>query len=217
MKSKLSKVVLLFMCLALLNSPLAVQAKEGSGDPQQQESLKPKEVKLQGDMRRAWIDHMIWDRGYMVSALAGLKDQDKVLARLLKNQEDIGNIIKPYFGEEAGNKLTALLKEHIQIGGKVIDAAKKKNEADLKKFNADWFRNADDIAKFLSSANPNWTEQELKDLLYKHLQLLTEMLQARLKKDWDADIAAFDKGEDHIIVLADVLTEGIIKQFPNQF
>ena len=149
--------------------------------------------------------------------MAGLKDKDKVLSRLLKNQEDIGNVIKPYYGEEAGNKLTALLKEHILIAGKIVDATKKNKQDDLKKYNAQWYKNADDIAKFLSSANPNWTEQELKDLLYTHLQLLTEMIQARVKKDWDADIAAFDKGEDHIITLADALTEGIIRQFPNQF
>lgn len=218
MTGKFMKTVLIVMCLALLGSPLAVQAKEGSGDPpQQQQGIKPKEVKLQGDMRRVWIDHMIWTRAYVVSALAGLKDQDKVLSRLLKNQEDIGNVIKPYYGEEAGNKLTALLKEHILIAGKVVDATKKNKQADLKKYNAEWYKNADDIAKFLSSANPNWTEQELKDLMNKHLELLTEMVQARVKKDWDADIAAFDRGEDHIITLADALTEGIIKQFPNQF
>ncbi|WP_312114230.1 glycosyltransferase [Brevibacillus reuszeri] len=218
MRGKFMKSILIVLCLALLGSPLSVQAKEGSGDPpQQQQGIKPKEIKLQGDMRRAWIDHVIWIRAYIVSALAGLKDQDKVLARLMKNQEDIGNIFKPYYGEEASNKLTALLKEHISIAGKIVEATKKNRQADLKKYNAEWYKNADDIAKFLSSANPNWTEQELKDLLYKHLELLTEMIQARAKKDWDGDIAAFDKGEDHIITLADVLTEGIIKQFPNQF
>lgn len=54
------KTVLIVMCLALLVSPLAAQAKEGSGDPpQQQQSIKPKEIKLQGDMRRVWMGHMI--------------------------------------------------------------------------------------------------------------------------------------------------------------
>ena len=109
-------------------------------------------------------------------------------------------------GEEASNKLTALLKEQISIAGKIVEATKKNRQADLKKYNAEWHKNADDIAKFLSSANSNWTEQELKDLLHTHLELLTEMIQARAKKDWDGDIAAFDKGEDHIITLADVLT-----------
>ncbi|MFS0556748.1 glycosyltransferase [Brevibacillus sp. 179-C9.3 HS] len=213
----LKKVTLLLMCVALLGVPGMAEAKESQGNVQQTECIKPKEVKLQGDMRKLWIDHMIWTRGYLVSALAGLEDQEKVLARLLKNQVDIGNAIKPYYGEEAGKKLAELLTEHIVIAGKIIDAAKKGDQGTLDKLNKEWFRNADDIAKFLSSANPNWPEKDIKEMMYTHLKLLSENLQARLQKNWEADIAAFDKGVDHIIAMADVLTAGIIKQFPNQF
>ncbi|MED1783179.1 glycosyltransferase [Brevibacillus fortis] len=213
----LRKATLLMICLALFGVPVMAVAKEAQRNGQQQECIKPKEVKLQGDMRKLWVDHMIWTRGYLISALAGLEDQEKVLARLLKNQVDIGNAIKPYYGEEAGNKLAELLTEHIVIAGKIIDAAKKGDQATVEKLNKEWFRNADDIAKFLSSANPNWPEKDLKEMMYTHLKLLSDNLQARLKKDWDADIAAFDKGEEHIIAMADVLTAGIIKQFPNQF
>ncbi|UIO42426.1 glycosyltransferase [Brevibacillus brevis] len=217
MTPMLRKVTLLMICVALLVVPGMATAKESQGNVKQAECIRPKEVKLQGDMRRLWIDHMLWDHTYMVSALAGLEDKDAVQARLLKNQVDIGNAIKLYYGEEAGKKLTELLTEHITIGGKIIDAAKKGDQATVAKLDKDWHRNADDIAKFLSSANPNWNEKELKEMMYVHLKLLTDNLQARLRKDWQADIAAFDQGEDHIISLADVLTAGIIKQFPNQF
>lgn len=174
-------------------------------------------IQLKDDLRRLWIDHTIWTRNYIISALAGLKDQDKVLARLLKNQDDIGNAIKPYYGEAAGNKLAKLLREHILLAGKVVVAAKSGNQANLKKFNKQWYKNADDIAQFLSSANPNWSNDALKNLLYTHLKFVADEAVARIKKDWDADILAFDKGEDHIIKMADTLAEGIIKQFPNKF
>lgn len=98
-----------------------------------------------------------------------------------------------------------------------MDAAKSGKQADVEKYNKEWYRNADDIAQFLSSANPNWSNKELKDLLHKHLQLVTDAVTARIKKDYVADIIAFDQGEDHIILLADTLTEGIVKQFPNRF
>nr|WP_240968130.1 glycosyltransferase [Paenibacillus aquistagni] len=170
-----------------------------------------------GDLRKLWIDHTIWTRSYIVSAIAGLEDQSDVLERLLRNQQDIGNAIKPYYGEQAGNKLAELLTEHIVIAGKVVDAAIKGDQAAFTQQNKEWYRNADDIAQFLSSANPNWTKKEIQDLMYVHLQLLTDQVVARLKKDWKADIAAFDKGEEHIIKLADTLTEGIMKQFPDKF
>lgn len=203
------------MSLALIFTP--IQAAAAQEQTVQNQCMSEAAVKLKGDLRKLWTDHAIWTRSYIVSALAGLKDQEKVLARLLKNQEDIGNAIKPYYGEEAGNKLAALLKDHILIAGKIVDAAKKGDQAKLKKYNAEWYKNADDIAQFLSNANPNWPINTLKEMSHTNLQFITNDLTARLKKDWDADIIAFDKGLDHLMLLADILSEGIIKQFPNKF
>ena len=167
--------------------------------------------------RRLWIDHVSWTRSYITSALASLEDKGSVAERLLKNQDDIGNSIKPYYGEEAGNKLATLLREHIQIAAQVVDAAKNGNKSDLEKYNKLWHDNADQIAAFLSSANPNYSNQVLKDMLYKHLDFITEQVTARLNKDWKADIDAYDKGEDHMIMFADMIVDGIVKQFPDKF
>ncbi|WP_064093899.1 hypothetical protein [Rossellomorea aquimaris] len=205
----------MLLSLSLIFSTTEVAAKEHESNPDLCKSKSM--VQLKGDLRKLWIDHTIWTRNYIVSAIAELEDTDEVLARLLKNQEDIGNAIKPFYGEDAGNKLADLLTDHILIAGKIVEAAKSDNQAELKNYNSDWYRNADDIAHFLSNANPNWSNKQLTDLLYMHLKLVTEDVVARLKKDWEADIIAFDKGEAHIIEIADVLTDGIIKQFPNQF
>ncbi|MEC0240150.1 glycosyltransferase [Paenibacillus dokdonensis] len=179
--------------------------------------LSPKMVLLKVDMQKVWIDHTIWTRSYIVSAISNRPDQKDVLDRLLRNQQDVGNIIKPYYGDAAGNKLADLLREHILIAGKIVDAAKAGNQADVEKLDADWHRNADDIAKFLSSANPNWQFKVLQDMLYEHLQLIKEIVLDCLKGDWKADIAATDKNKIHMIHLADILTEGIVKQFPINF
>ncbi|MDU4935824.1 MAG: glycosyltransferase [Peptostreptococcaceae bacterium] len=167
--------------------------------------------------RKLWIDHVTWTRSFIVSDLASLEDKSDVLERLLKNQEDIGNSIKPYYGEEAGNKLTTLLKEHIELAGQVTDAAKNNNKDDLEKYNKLWYENADKIARFLSSANPNYSEKTLKNMLYKHLEFTTDQVVARLNKNWKADINTYDKGEDYMIHFADILVDGIIKQFPDKF
>ncbi|MMZ65086.1 hypothetical protein D1872_274640 [compost metagenome] len=103
------------------------------------------------------------------------------------------------------------------IAGKIVAAAKAGNQADMAKLEKDWHRNADDIAKFLSNANPNWQFKTLQDMLYTHLQLINEVVINCLKGDWKADIAATDKNEIHVIHLADILTEGIVKQFPEKF
>lgn len=163
------------------------------------------------------MEHAIWTHHYIVSAEANLEDKDKVLARLMKNQDDIGNAIKPYYGSAAGKKLAQLLREHILLAGKVLEAAKANNQADLKKYNTAWFKNADDITDFLSKANPNLNKKQLKDAFYTHLRMVTENVVSGLKKDWDTDILFFDKGEAHLIHIADIISDGIIKQFPNKF
>lgn len=163
------------------------------------------------------MDHVSWTRNYIVSAIASQKDQNDVLERLLRNQDDIGNSIKPYYGEEAGKQLTTLLREHIQLAGQVLDAAKNNNSTDLDKYNTLWYQNADRIAAFLSSANPHYSEKELKNMLHQHLQFVTDQVVARLKNDWAADMKAYDKGEDHMVHFADILADGIIAQFPDKF
>ncbi|WP_196767500.1 glycosyltransferase [Paenibacillus polymyxa] len=216
MKNKWLLALSLTLTFVFSMTPVVV-AQAKAGEEKGSTCLSPKMVQLKGDMQKVWIDHTIWTRSYIVSAISNRPDQKDVLDRLLRNQQDIGNVIKPYYGEAAGNKLADLLREHILIAGKIVAAAKAGNQADMKKLDADWHANADDIAKFLSEANPNWQFKTLQNMLYTHLQLITEIVLNCLKGDWKADIAATDKNEIHMIHLADILTEGIVKQFPEKF
>lgn len=110
-----------------------------------------------------------------------------------------------------------MLREHIEPAGEVTNAAKSGDKDNLDKYNKLWYKNADEISDFLSAANPNYSNKELKDMLHKHLQFVTDQVVARLNKDWNADINSFDKGEDHMIMFADMLIDGIVKQFPEKF
>jgi hypothetical protein len=174
-------------------------------------------VDLRNAMRQLWEEHIVYTRGFITSALAGLEDTGKVAERLLRNQDDIGNAIKPIYGEEAGKKLAALLRDHILIAADIVTAAKAGDNDGVAKGQKRWAANADDIAVFLSSANPNWPVQSLKDMLYMHLAFTTTEVVSRLKKDWPADIEAYDKGHAHMLMFADMLTDGIVKQFPKKF
>lgn len=172
---------------------------------------------LKDNLRRLWTDHAVYTHSYIIGATSNLPDKDKVLERLLRNQQDIGNAIKPYYGEEAGNKLAGLLREHILLAGQIVDAAMKGNQADVEKLNKAWYKNGDDMAKFLSGANPNLPYDEMKSLLDRHLEFVAALLTTRLKKDWDGEIKAFDDGLTHLFMMSDTIANGIIKQFPDKF
>lgn len=215
MKKILKNSLFSLFLLSLFLAPVKVQAlenKECKNMPYNKATCN-----LRMAERRLWIDHVLWTRSDIVSALASLEDSSAVSERLLKNQDDIGNSIKPYYGEEAGNKLATLLREHIKLAEQVIGAAKSGNKSDLEKYNTLWYENADQIDDFLSSANPNYSKRTLKNMLHKHLEFITTQVVSRLNKDWNADIKAFDQGEDHMIKFADILVDGIIKQFPEKF
>jgi len=193
----------------------------GKAEQKQQAMQKPamaaSVVDLKTAMRKLWEDHITWTRNYIISSLAGLGDANAVANRLLMNQDDIGNAIKPFYGEEAGKKLSMLLRGHIMIAGEVVAAAKANNKMKLEKSSKAWTVNADSIAMFLAGANPNWQEKTLADMLHKHLDFTTDEVTSRLKMDWTADIAAYDKGHDHMLMFSDMLTDGIVKQFPDKF
>jgi hypothetical protein len=171
---------------------------------------------LRNGMRKLWTDHTTYTRSYIVSALAGLPDLPTVTQRLLRNQDDIGNAIKPIYGEEAGKKLAALLRDHILIAAEIVKAAKASDAKGVDAGQKKWKGNADDIAAFLSGANPQWKKPALTDMLHKHLDFVTQQVVSRIKMDWPADIQAYDAGFDHMMMFADMLSDGIIKQNPKK-
>jgi hypothetical protein len=181
-------------------------------------NLSAKAVALREDMRKLWEDHITWTRLAIISLESGTADTDATVGRLLQNQTDIGNAVKPFYGDAAGNELTNQLRAHILIAADVIAAAKAGDSAKLADAQARWIANADQIATVLHSVNPRfWPLDVLKAEMHMHLDLTTQEAVARLHGNWTADVAAYDKVHEHILHMSDILSEGIIKQFPKRF
>jgi hypothetical protein len=181
-------------------------------------NLSAKAVALREDMRKLWEDHITWTRLAIISLESGTADTDATVGRLLQNQTDIGNAVKPFYGDAAGNELTNQLRAHILIAADVIAAAKAGDSAKLADAQARWIANADQIATVLHSVNPRfWPLDVLKAEMHMHLDLTTQEAVARLDGDWTVDVAAYDKVHEHILHMSDLLSEGIVKQFPKRF
>ena len=172
---------------------------------------------LRTALRKLWADHAIWTRQYIVAFASDGPDTGAAATRLLKNQEHIGNAIVPFYGEVAGARLTDLLKQHILIAVDLLAAAKAGDDAEFQRQDQRWSQNAEEIATFLSSANPNWPKNDVVDLLSVHLKLTKDEAVARLTGKWDADVVAFDDIFTEIMTVSDTLADGIVKQFPDRF
>jgi hypothetical protein len=176
------------------------------------------EFALRQEMRRLWEDHITWTRLAIISLTTDSADTEATVGRLLENQTDIGDAVKPFYGEAAGNELTRQLRLHILIAADVVAAARAGDQSELADAQARWQSNADDIAAVLNSVNPkHWPLATMKAEMHKHLDLTTQEAVARLQGNWRADVAAYDQIHEHILHMSDLLSSGLVKQFPKRF
>jgi len=177
-----------------------------------------RELALRSTMDRLWQEHVVWTRLAIISLTTGAPDTKETVARLLRNQTDLGNAVKPFYGAAAGKQLTALLREHILIAADLIAVAQKGDGAGVSAQQARWTKNADEIAALLSSANPRfWKLGAMKTMMHEHLRLTTDEVVARLKGDWAADVKAYDRVEREILHMSEMLADGLVGQFPARF
>ena len=169
-------------------------------------------------MRRLWVDHVTWTRLFIVSFVADLPDLQATTERLLQNQDDIGDAIKPFYGRAAGNQLTGLLTDHILTAAELLGAAKANDQTAFEQAKADWYANAREIARFLRDANPDhWRLADLRAMMKDHLDLTLQEAAQQLAGDYPASVATYDEVETEILHMADMLSAGIVAQFPNAF
>jgi hypothetical protein len=175
-------------------------------------------VDFRNAMRKLWEDHITWTRLYIISEAHSLPDKDVTAQRLLQNQTDIGNAVKPFYGDAAGNQLTALLRDHILGAVDLLAAAKANDKPKLDAASAKWYANGNDIADFLSAANPQaWPRDAMRAEMKMHLDVTLKEATDRLGGKYADDVRDYDEVHAHILKLADTLSAGIVAQFPDRF
>ncbi len=169
-------------------------------------------------MRKLWEDHVTWTRLAIVDVAAGAPDTGPTVQRLLQNQVDIGNAIKPFYGDAAGNQLTALLTTHIVLAANILVDFKANDTAGVNENATAWYANANDIASFLNSANPkNWPLADMQAMMKTHLDLTLKEGVAQLTGDYATSISTYEQVHLEILQMADMLSAGIVAQFPSMF
>lgn len=175
------------------------------------------QVNLLRNMNLAWLEHVLWTRLLLISIAENLDDLEATKARLLENPKDISDVFKRYYGSSIANTIQKLLTEHLVIGADLIIALKNGNQKLAQELNTKWYKNADDMAEAFNSINPFYPREEVRRMLYEHLKLITDEVSNRLKKDYIADIKAYDKVQKEVLQMSQFFVDGIVKQFPDLF
>ena len=174
-------------------------------------------VEFRQSMRKLWETQLTYTRSYITSALAELPDAEAASERLLLNQDEIGAALRPYYGADASQKLARLLREQIKLVIDVVQAASSGDRETLALRLQKWAENGIQIVDVLCEANPNWSRSNLVERLEQHRALTTVEILARIHRDWETDIKAHDANRAHMLRFSDLLVDGIVEQFPEQF
>lgn len=176
------------------------------------------QVAFHDQMRRLWEDHITWTRLAIVEFADGSKGFDATATRLLANQQDIGNAVKPYYGAAAGDRLAALLHDHITIAVELLQAAKSGDSAAFADAQKRWYANADAIADFLAAANPRfWPDATMRADMRTHLDQTLAEAADELGGSYTASVNDYQAVHTHILAMADMMSSGIMSQFPGRF
>ena len=204
-------VCALALALTLSASPLFA----ASPAPAAAMAAAPAAPKLHAAMRALWQGHAQTTREYALAVKAGNSPGAKKAAdAVVANAKQIADAVGSFYGADAGKKMLELLAGHWGGVKALTDADHAGDSAAGAKAMQDLTANADEIAKFLSGANPNLPESAVKGLLIAHAAHHSELIGDIMKGDSADAATTWTAMQAHMDTLADALSGGIAKQFP---
>lgn len=181
------------------------------------ECITRNQLNLTSRMNSLWEQHVFWTRLLIISILESLKDLQQTEERLLKNPVQLGILFGRFYGADAQKIITNLLNEHLVVGAKLVTAFKNNDKPAINELNTLWYDNARRMAETFSMINPFYIEEDLRKMLYNHLDLTKNEVALRLEGKYEEDIKNFDMIEMQALEMANYFTNGIIFRFRNMF
>ncbi|WP_438824249.1 hypothetical protein [Bacillus sp. JJ1562] len=175
------------------------------------------ELDFRNDMRSLWEEHVEWTRMAIISLVFKLPNTDFVLKRLLRNAPEMGNIIRRFYGDASATTFSNLIKQHLLLAAELVKASVAGDQKAAMTAEKKWYKNADEIVKFLSGVNPSFPEEAFRKMFYEHLALTKQEAVFMINKQYQKDIDVYDKIEKEAREMADMISEAIVRQFPNMF
>ncbi len=161
--------------------------------------------------QRRWYEHVIYTRDAILSWLSNDNQNINVsVARLLKNQDDIGALLRPFYPGARVDAIVVLLKEHVKQAADIVVAVMTMKET--SPLISVWRANGQAIVQALTDLNPGWQQTPLMGLWNRHLNLIISEVVFRKDKNWKDDIVNLDKIIDNIQRISDILVDGIVRQ-----
>jgi hypothetical protein len=175
------------------------------------------EMQLRMALRDAWDVHARWTRSYIVSLLADLPDSTRAKLRLVEGANDVADAMNSYYRGTTMPALAILVKHNILLAARAVAAVRSGDSVAISAARSNWSAGTDSLVQSLARTNPNWPESKLSGPLQRYQDQTWRQIAARTRHDWSADVAAYDEAYIEARAIADALSGGIVKQFPDRF
>ena len=160
-----------------------------------------------------WSQHVNWTKSLIVSSVMNLPDVNFVTKRVMKNAMDFITFFLPYYGNEASFAAGNLLREHLEIAAKIIDAGKANNVQAGNDLMVKWTANANNLAIVFSRMFSSWAYDTIKNMLNEHIRLTQIEITSYIQRQYDQFIQTFDEIDKQAMIMAHFSADGMIRQF----
>ena len=169
-------------------------------------------------LRDLWLGHIFWVRNVVEARFAGNTSEAQAAEQqVVANAQQIAAAIEPYYGKAAADQLFKLLAGHWGAISSYLDATRAGSKTQQDAAFKQLVDNADQIATFLSRANPHLPADTLRGLLTAHGAHHLQQIQEFQAKQYDQEAKTWAAMTAHMYVIADALADGIAAQFPDKF
>lgn len=168
---------------------------------------------LSNRMRLLWSQHVYWTRLVIGGIVFNSPDTQKSTERPLRNPGDFSETLVAFYGEEAMKAFKRLFTAHLTIAAQLVGELKTGNNRKAAVTEKNWYENAGQLAAFFATVNPCWMQMDWQEMLYRHLDMTKKEAAAFITGDYAASVAVFDCLEQEAMEMADMMTEGIARQF----
>jgi len=172
-------------------------------------------VTEQSTMRKLWTDHAVYTK-FAIDAIIGYADGnalvDALVPRLMTNQEEIGEEVAKYVGDELGHQLAELLKTHIKLAAGVMMAVKGGTQQQAKLAVAELLDNSDQVADYIACFT-NCDDEFLRSEFRRHNMYVLEMTLLRYLGHHIKEYQKYDSYYSHMIMFSDIIYSGISNEY----
>lgn len=180
--------------------------------------LVSKVMQTDAALRDLWVGHAFWVRNVVIARAAHNKAAAAAAeAQVVANAKGIAAAIAPLYGQVAADQLFGLLAAHYGAVKDYLQATLAGSEAKQALATKQLTDNAEAIATFLSTANPNLPADAVRGLLLAHGGHHIQQIQQLKARQYAEEAQTWTAMSGHMYAIADALTGALAKQFPDKF